>query len=414
MSKITRHIDILDEVCMAVASSYPIYSYFLADLNRRYATEKEKEKIPQATIQKYGSTTMMELVVNKEYLESLPVEQRPMVLMHNILHIVFSHQFLKPIMSDDECRAIATDMAINQLIREDSRISTSGGSKVKLPDGWIEENSFQPLVFPSGLGSVEYYNILKDLKQKKEDEGSSGSAALDAMLDGEGLPQHGDMDEIGEGMSDAEQEFAKQQVENKIKEGIESGSGIGNCSWLKDAFPHLFEVKPSLVNWKQIVRNFIASSISSSQRRTRKRPNKRFDDAPGNTTDYRSKVVFSMDCSGSISDKEFEEFHNELYHMYRTNVEIEVHIWDSALIEEYQYRGKPIVKRVCGGGTDASHSIKRVNEKRRKVDACVILTDGFVPPPIHAFVPTLWVITESGSMDFPHNGKKIRMNDVNK
>lgn len=408
-----RQIDILDEVCISLAASYPIYAYFLSDLNRRYATEKEKEKIPEATIQKYGGTTMVELVVNKDYLLSLPEEQRVMVLMHQLLHIIFSHQFLAPVMPDNDVRALATDMAINQIIREDSRIIKNGTSSVSLPEGWVQETSFPPLTFPSGLGSVEYYNILMDLKQKKEDEGSCGSKALDAAFDANPGEGHGGMDEIGEGMSDAEKEFAKSQVESKIKEGLEnSSSGIGSSPWLREAFPHLFVITPPTVNWKHIIRQFIASSISSSTRRTRKRPNKRFEDAPGNTTDYRSRIIFSMDSSGSISDKEFEEFHNEMHHLYKTGVEVEVHVWDAAPPEEYSYKGKPIVKRTASGGTDARYTIERANQRKRDCDALIILTDGFIPDPPSSRIPTLWVITENGSIDFPHHAKKIRMTGV--
>jgi predicted metal-dependent peptidase len=164
-----------------------------------------------------------------------------------------------------------------------------------------------------------------------------------------------------------------------------------------------------LLNLIQIYESYI---YLKEIKQTKKRPNFRFEDAPSNRYKNKVKIVVGVDSSGSVSERELEEFFGQIKHMWKAGVKVDVCIWDTNVHLEYEYKGENKFERVCQGGTYASSFIEYVNKHKRKKNwTCAInLTDGYIEnEPSKCKLPMLWVITNEGSTSFKHKGKKIKM-----
>ena len=295
--------------------------------------------------------------------------------------------------------------------------------------------NFSDLKMEPFQSSQYYYLRLKQGKEEKQrtkgkedsknplygkgnKRGTSGSEELDKWLDSDEEGQledwHSLWKNLTKDLSPSEKEFFKQQMQDSIKrvaEETEKNRGTVP-SHIKNAIAENFKKKPPTVSWKSILSRFIGSTLSSDFYSTRKRPNFRFEEAPVNKHKTKINIVVGMDSSGSVSDKELQDFFSETNHMWKAGAKIHICIWDAAVHNDYEYRGENHYSRVCQGGTHASSFIQYVNENYKKHNwTCAInLTDGYIESePIECKLPILWIITSGGSLEFKHSGKKIKM-----
>ena len=405
---------ILSRCTYDLCVKYPFFGLFLSELNRKFTTRKE---IVTACVAKAKDSINIELLVNEEFFMALNDNQRQTVLAHETLHCIYNHFFFSEFMPDKFVLNLAADCCINQELR-------NADEPFEAIEGWVVPEKYPELKLEKNRGTEYYYSEFTKAKKNKEDsagrgeddpnepkgngKGTSGDKDFDRDISNP-MDIHITWDELTAGMSNIEKEVLKNQIRESLKEIIKS-TGIGNVP--KSILEQLENInsKKSVVNWKQIVRQFVSSSIAVDRINTRKRPNYRFKDAKGYKADFKSYIIFSIDSSGSISDYQLSEFFNEIHHAYKQNVKIYIHVWDTNVHQEYEYKGEKKVIRHCAGGTDASPSIEKANREKMKYDGLIILTDGYIPPPIYSHLPTLWVITEDGDSNFKHNGRKIKLN----
>lgn len=393
---------------------YPFFGLFLSELNKKFTTRSD---IGTACVAKAKESINIELLVNEKFFLSLNEKQRQTVLAHETLHCIYNHFFFAEFMPDKFVLNLAADCCINQELR-------NAKDPFEPIEGWIVPEKYPNLKLEKNKGTEYYYSEFIKAKDKKdksaqrgEDDpngepgngkGTSGDKDFDRDISSN-VDIHITWNELTAGMSNIEKEVLKNQIKESLKE-IVKNSGIGNVP--NSILEQLKEdnSKKSIVPWRQILRQFISSSIAVDRVNTRKKPNYRFKDSKGYKPDYKSSIIFSIDSSGSISDDQLVEFFNEIHHAYKQNVKIYIHVWDTDVHQEYEYKGEKKVMRHCSGGTDASPSIEKANKEKMLYDGLIILTDGYIPPPTQSHLPTLWVITRDGDSDFEHNGRKIRLN----
>lgn len=414
---------------MLCDKQYMFYGLFLAELNKEFSDD-----FPTACVSKHKSSSNINLTIGKKFWEkTLYNDSRKMsILIHELEHVVREHlsEFSSGMFPNKYIANIAMDISINQCINEELPRTDENGEKCGV---YIED--FPELKLEENQSSLYYYNQLMKAKEKKENckgdkdsknpnkckgnkLGTSGSKALDEILDnmedGKLEDWHKLWEELKEGMGEKELQVMNKEIQERIMRIAEETQKLrGNVPvHIENAIKNKFNNKKPIVSWKTLFNRFVGSTITTEIKQTKKRPNFRFEDAPSNRYKNKVKIVVGVDSSGSVSERELEEFFGQIKHMWKAGVKVDVCIWDTNVHLEYEYKGENKFERVCQGGTYASSFIEYVNKHKRKKNwTCAInLTDGYIEnEPAKCKLPMLWVITNGGSTDFKHKAKKIKM-----
>ena len=147
-------------------------------------------------------------------------------------------------------------------------------------------------------------------------------------------------------------------------------------------------------------------------KKTRRKLNKRFVGNPALKIKQRKNTLVAIDTSGSVSNKDLEEFFNEIHHIHKTGTEVDIIECDAVIQRVYKYDGKQKEKiEVKGrGGTAFEPVIKYLNTHKGKYQNIIYLTDGECPAPsTQPARPILWVISESGTMGDDLPGAKVQI-----
>lgn len=150
------------------------------------------------------------------------------------------------------------------------------------------------------------------------------------------------------------------------------------------------------INPKDIVRRFQNTVLTQVSTSSRMKLNRRFGlESPGKRRTYRSRILFAVDTSGSMSNRELERggalINATLKHAEVDWVSFDTKVYDvvknlKRAQDTFQFKGR--------GGTDFQPIIDYVQE--HKYDGVVIFTDGCAPAPTR---PTkskvLWLLTSA-------------------
>lgn len=215
----------------------------------------------------------------------------------------------------------------------------------------------------------------------------------------EGLhPTWGDSTEVSE-------QLAEDIVRSMVSEAVDKSRGNvpGSIKQLVD------EIMKSKVNWRAVLRNFVAKRRSLNKKATWKKRNRRLGTrVMGYKKSKKLKLVIAVDTSGSVSDKELAMFNGEMQKIYQSGAEIDVIECDAQIHNVYKYTKK--IERNGAtfkgrGGTDFRPVFEMVNRGKmdnvdgrinEKPDAVIFLTDGYGPAPDKFKIPTLWCLTPGG------------------
>lgn len=184
-------------------------------------------------------------------------------------------------------------------------------------------------------------------------------------------------------------------------------------------------LRPTPVPWKRLLNQFVTRSRQSKLMRSLERPRKRWINLgttlyPGTKRDKTYHLAFLVDVSGSMSDADVATGLEELQAILRINPDMQVTVgqFDTDMAEEpkvFTPRDDPkTFVRKRDGGTDfnAAFRVAQALEKKGKIDALIIFTDGYAPQPVTESrprnIPVLWCLTEGGQHPCPGYGYEIR------
>lgn len=203
-------------------------------------------------------------------------------------------------------------------------------------------------------------------------------------------------DDEGDHVSDAMKESL---VKDAINRATDSTKNAGNLPRSVQDMIVIAKTKPQ-VPWQMILKQFVSKLSNGELSHTKKRLSKRFGTRPGIKIKPKLKLAIAMDVSGSITEKEYEVFLNEIFAITRHIGEVEVIEWDTQVQGNYKIKGyKPKITRTGQGGTDPTDAIKWVNNRKNSFDGVIFFSDGYfaineITNPIR--VPALFVITSNG------------------
>lgn len=323
------------------------------------------------------------------------------------MHICFKHTTeLYKDLPQHKMANVAMDCEINQMIPN-------------LPEGGVNYDKMKaqgcPDLQPKG-GSRYYYKYMLNKANKDPNGGGFGHLLNTPKQDPNVNQNDGTGDPNNQGshekwkdfqeLSDAEKELVEQQVDYVVKNTAEQVQKMRGTipGELQEYIGKLLAPKVEAFNWKAYFRRLIGNAVEFYKKSTRKKPSKRFDDAPGFRHIHKHKILVAIDTSGSVSNNELLDFFNEIGFIYKAGAGIDILEYDTSVNRVWQYKGTPPDKVTGRGGTIWSTSAyKYYKEHAKEYSAFVTFTDGYddfhIDGPRGNFI---FVITTGGSVqDYP-------------
>ena len=369
------------------------------------------------------------IVINPAFFAGLTIDERLFVLCHEVYHAMAMHP--KRMMyyarhglcGEDfypELYNIAADAVINKCL-----IESSIG---KMPDKGV-------LLKPDDLGGYEvtgmempeliYEKLLQNLprqgKGKKKgqgqgdcqgDDGSGQSPGDDNGDGGGGSPDASGIEQgpMGGDIVEPDTTTAAQINEAEMRTTIASAAAAAKARGQMPGALKSFvdEFLDPQVPWAEKLRQSITTR-AGNDRYNWQRPNKRRLVAPGiyvpRMTGIRcGDVICAIDTSGSVSDKELQQYLGELSQILsEVRPDSLTIIWCDAQVDRVDEVDSPEelaeLVRADGvggrGGTSFLPPFQHVADNHMPCDMFIYLTDGYAPFPDEdmAPFPTIWVIS---------------------
>ena len=289
-----------------------------------------------------------------------------------------------------------------------------------LPKGGIDINNYPELNLDRKAGCRYYYDKLKDAKDEKDKNGTSGSAEFDKLcdkMDGEGagspgeggdLPDHSTWEEF-EDLSEVEQKLIERQAQRLLSDAKEQTlKKRGNVPGEMESLIILDEIIPPKFNWRGYIRRFTGVSTKIFTKKIRRKENKRYDGNPGLKIKMKQKMLLAIDTSGSVSDSELKEFMNEIHHIYKAGVDITIVQCDTQINSILDYKGKFELIVSGRGGTEFDPVLKYFME-HRQFTSLIYFTDGECSTSIKPSGKVLWVLSERSQLNESLPGQVIKL-----
>ena len=375
----------------------PYYGFFLIKLNKIW-----NNRVPTAGVCKNGIN--YQLAINEKFWTDLSEDHRLGLLKHELLHIAFGHLTTVFKFSDRRLANIAMDMEINQYISDDL-----------LPVGGIDINNYPDLNLNTKAGCRYYYDKLKEAKNEKDTNGTSGDEKYDDLCDqmdagdGADLPDHSTWDEF-ENLTEAEQKLIEKQVQKILSDAKDDTiKKRGNVPGEIEGVLILEEVVAAKFDWKGYIRRFNGVSTKVYTKKVRRKENKRYDANPGLKIKMKQHMLLGVDTSGSVSDHELQEFMNEIHHIHKSGVDITVIQCDTRINSIEPYKGKLEMSVSGRGGTEFDPVLEYYNENQGLYTSLVYFTDGECYTSVTPKGRVLWVLSEQSSMNPDLPGQVIKL-----
>lgn len=112
----------------------------------------------------------------------------------------------------------------------------------------------------------------------------------------------------------------------------------------------LREKKPPVFDWKSYFRRMLGSIYDINLRMTRRKESKRFEGNAGVQHKKKVSILVAVDTSGSVSDRELQEFFAEIDHVYKAGARVTIIECDTKINSITEYDGKTLPKIHGRGG----------------------------------------------------------------
>lgn len=311
---------------------------------------------------------------NSKFITKLRNKEVEFLFGHEVLHVVYDHMGRRG-SRDPQLYNIAADYCVNADLKR-HRVGEFITSVPCLYDAKYE-----------GWTSEAVYDDLYD-KADKIDLQSLIDQMIDDHVDGDGDGEgEGDGDQDGNGkrprMSPEEREKLRQEVKQSIIAAAQQ-AGAGDlpanvARMIKDA------TEPKMP-WRELLQTVLTSSIRNDY--SFSRPNRRawHMDAimPGMTPGEEVDVVVFLDMSGSIGNKQAQDFLGEVQGIMDAFTTYKIHIacFDTEVYNPETYdsdSGKSLTEYEPkgGGGTDFTCMFDWMKENDVQPKRLIVFTDGY-------------------------------------
>ena len=409
---------------------------FFAELSRHIHKSPTKS-LPTAAVAFDPKTDELTLWWNPDFFEKLSAWEVRGVLTHEYYHLVFGHLYGRR-RNPAKLWNVATDLAINSIIMDAAKTGNSSrlagdrplpefclmpGVMPKHPEGreyTAEEKAAMPLAeviskLPAMQASEWYFDKIQQ-EMKDKGQGQCQGDPEFGMGDMDSMDDHSTWDEIPEEIREYVEGKVKSVVEKAVKHADSQANGWGSIP--QEMVDSIRKSVSNVINWRNVLRQFVGSLVRGGRSTSIKRINKRYPYIhPGVKRGYEAKLCIAIDMSGSVDNEMLAEFFAELGSLTK-KVTIDVLPFDTVATEKDLYtwrKGANLpAKRVRGGGTDFNAPTQFVNDpkNRGRWDGLLIMTDGecFAPGPSR--IKRGYVIGKGRKLAFSTSDVVVAMSDA--
>jgi predicted metal-dependent peptidase len=365
----------------------PFYGHFLLNLRR-----SEHPGSPHAA----GITVrdgVPTLSLNPPLFDLLSASEQEALLEHLIKHLLHLH----PLRRKERNRHdwdVSCDLAVNPTVLglpDNALMPDMYGMEI----GLAAEEFYDALVPPFDTGNLEGSGYGDD---RQDSYGAGGQGQAD-IQDAATLDDH----EIWSDADSTPLPLAEEMMRVITRDSLRGSDGD-----IPEDVRYVVEglLQPSPINWRQILRQFMATAGRVGRTSTWMREHRRFGQAtPGNRKRRRLNLLVGIDVSDSTDIIRVREaFATELLQISRgRDAHITVLYANSRIqsIEAFN-SSSCVVQRYDGGGFTDLRPVFEYGRGMQPLPAAVIyLTDGIGPVPEEMVFPTLWVLTSDGEKPAP-------------
>ena len=314
---------------------------------------------------------------NNDFVNKLTPKQAEFGFAHEVLHNIFDHMGRRDT-RDPMLSNIAADYAANQILK-DERIG-------EVPD-WIkifQDNKYRGMSYEEIYADLEKDAIKIDITELGE--------LLDDHLDGdeESPGGGGDEEKDKEGNGNGRPKLTaeeKKQIRDEIKEAMVAAAQSAGAGKVPAGISRYIQVftEPKM-DWRQMLRMNIQSILKSNF--SFSRPNRKSQHSgailPGMLNEETIDVSVAIDMSGSISNKQAQDFLSEVKGIMDEYKDFKLDLWcfdteiynyakftgdSSDEINDYEVKG--------GGGTDFEANWNFMKEEGIEPKRFIMFTDGY-------------------------------------
>ena len=383
----------LENAVVRLLRERPFYGHFILNLRREQCNLSGKA----------AGVTVRDgipiLTVDPAAFTAVPPLQQRALLEHLVKHLLHLHPLRRKGRNHHDWD-IACDLAINPGISdlpEDALLPEYYGEA----DGLAAEEYYQHLVPPFDTGNLDGCGYGDAESSERGAAGDGTSADSTATLDSHEL--WGDADSTPLLLAEA-------ALRALVRDSLRGSDGEtpAELQIVVDAL-----LRPSPLPWRQILRQFIATTGRTGRKSSWMRAHRRFEHTtPGIRKRRRLALLVAIDVSDSTNCVELREaFGRELRQIAAgRDASITVLYANSRIQQVKTFSGAPgIVERYDGGGfTDLRPVFDYAKDMHPLPAAVIYLTDGIGPVPDRMEFPTLWVLTAAGEIPAPW-GVELRM-----
>lgn len=321
----------------------------------------------------------------REFVDELNDAEFRFLILHECYHKMYRHLTTWKHLHDiDHNRANrACDYVINlKLVDQDG-----GHGWIKMPDGGLLDAKYR------GMDTKEVFDLLEDSGDEGNGDGSGGTGFDDH--DWEGAKE----------MSEAEQNELAKEIDEALRQGATLAGKMGS-----GGNRDIGELLTPKKDWRELLRDYVSTTCSGKDYSTWKKPNRRYIGMdilmPSSISESMGEIVVAIDTSGSIGQRELDNFLSEIKGICETVNPSKVHVlyWDTAVCRHEMYEQAELgnlvrsTKPAGGGGTDATCVPPFLAEHGIKPECVVMLTDGYLGGDWGQWsVPVLWCILNNKS-----------------
>jgi predicted metal-dependent peptidase len=318
----------------------------------------------------------IELHINPEKFDVLTLKERAAVLAHECEHILRGHiprmrelapeiyaaaEHKKKINREDldevagaladnflnnkkhRCLNVAADLAIN-------------GGMPNLPEWGCFPKDFQLL---NGLTFEQYHEALKEQQQQKD---KSGADSDEGEYDSHSLWHE----------SEGDREMLKEKIKQAVSKAAKNTRAAGRMTNEHELL--VSEILANSVNWREVLRRFVARQLEPTSDTSRKKRNRRYGTMyPGIVKgETRLRLGVACDTSGSMPDISLQQVMSEIAKM-SDYADIFVVEADSEIKHAYEFKKQKHYKLYGRGGTAYQPAFDYFEDKG--IDALIYFGD---------------------------------------
>lgn len=421
-----------DEVQEAVNTKLWIKHSFLAAMSARVGTEFVEEDIEQI-----GWTDGKTISVNWKYIsesekyKDMSVDNLIFVICHEIGHLLNltvdrrggrHHKFWNfatdySINSDliNNCDGHGKPKPIGEMYYSDKLITPEN------PKGqaWLYDEKYRNMtceqIYEKLIEEFKKDHGGKTPEQVEQEMSDAVDEWLKSHCQGGQLDDHipqDSMDETDKGRVKAQVEAVQKQM---------GGQQAGKTdSFLERAFEFLFQEPP--FDWRGFLNNYLKAFLKSDF--TWKKPSRRSWGGgyilPGSNTDKHIKLGIAIDTSGSVGDKEVQEFLGHIAKIMHSFKSFDIDVWcfstkvHEETLKNYTKTSQDQIKNyelASLGGTEIASNFRWIEDNKKNYDVFICLTDGYdcIDNLRFDYCPVIWGITGNDNFQNPSGVQRAKM-----